>query len=223
MRPSSQRPQRVFQVEVPAARSAGATPLTVLRLLPCYRLYFLCTPSPGGHRRRARCQALRRRPALPGARPPSQPLLLPPYPPPALLPRATRLYLFRAVLTMPASTFRTRSRRPCTRLTSTPPRCSSQRWPASAGPSRVAERAAGIPGPREQWTVSLPVAPLLRRPPACCLCSVLCGVSFATAGLRPRMPPLPADRRLAFVNAVGGCILGAGHCLRPVWLSQRLK
>ena len=173
--------QPAAAVRVPSGGASGKVGSGHSTYCATHSTYY--TTSPGGHRRRARCQALRRRPALPGARPPSQPPLLRPYPPPALLPRATRLYLFRAVLTMPASTFRTRSRRPCTRLTSTPPRCSSQRWPASAGPSRVAERAAGIPGPREQWTVSLPVAPLLRRHPASVL---FCGSSSISSESRVR-------------------------------------
>ena len=173
--------QPAAAVRVPSGGASGKVGSGHSTYCATHSTYY--TTSPGGHRRRARCQALRRRPALPGARAPSQPPLLRPYPPPALLPRATRLYLFRAVLTMPASTFRTRSRRPCTRLTSTPPRCSSQRWPASAGPSRVAERAAGIPGPREQWTVSLPVAPLLRRHPASVL---FCGSSSISSESRVR-------------------------------------
>ena len=168
--------QPAAAVRVPSGGASGKVGSGHSTYCATHSTYY--TTSPGGHRRRARCQALRRRPALPGARPPSQPPLLPPSPPPAQLPRATRLYLFRAVLTI-----RTRSRRPCTRLTSTPPRCSSQRWPASAGPSRVAERAAGIPGPREQWTVSLPVAPLLRRHPASVL---FCGSSSISSESRVR-------------------------------------
>ena len=163
--------------------------------------------SPGGHRRRARCQALRRRPALPGSRPPSQPPLLPPC---SHAPRAC--ICFEPCL---LSTFRTRSRRTCTRLTSTPPRCSSQRWPAFAGPSRVAEKAAGI---WPQGAVDCQSSSRASPEATPCLCSVLrvlhshchlvrtyLGAWYAMRSRRcPRMSPcLPADRRLSrSVNAV---------------------
>ena len=168
--------------------------------------------SPGGHRRRARCQALRRRPALPGSRPPSQPPLLPPC---SHAPRAC--ICFEPCL---LSTFRTRSRRTCTRLTSTPPRCSSQRWPAFAGPSRVAEKAGGIwlQGAVDCQSSSR-ASPEAGDPPASVLfwgCCILTATWYAPklgVGRRrvtcPRMPPMPADRRLlAFGKRGGGCILG---------------
>ena len=241
--------QPAAAVRVPSGGASGKVGSGHSTYCATHSTYY--TTSPGGHRRRARCQALRRRPALPGALPPSQPPLLPPSPPPAQLPRATRLYLFRAVLTI-----RTRSRRPCTRLTSTPPRCSSQRWPAFAGPSRVAEKAAGI---WPQGAVDCQSSSRASPEATPCLCSVLrvlhshCHLVriylgwyaftlvgwyeftllgyylltylLGTAHTCPRMSPLPAcgSPSLAFGERGGGCILGAGDCLRPVWLSQRLK
>ena len=80
-------------MEVPAARSAAATPLSVLRLLPCYQLYLLHDLA-----RWAPASS-----SLPSVTAPTRATRLAPSlaasPPPALLPRATRLYLFRAVLT----------------------------------------------------------------------------------------------------------------------------
>ena len=217
MCPSSQRPQCVFQVEVPAARSAAATPLSVLRLLPCYRLHFLhdlarwAPASSSLPSVTAPTRATRRAPALAAS------------PPPALLPRVTRCICFEPCL---LSTFRTRSRRIFTRLTSTPPRCSSQRWPAFAGPSRVAEKAAGIwPQGAVDCQSSSRASPEAGDPPASVL---FCGCCILNANARmcPRMPPLPGLRIAVFsrsVNAVVVASWATGHCLRPVWLSQRLK
>ena len=135
MCPSSQRPQCVFQVEVPAARSAAATPLTVLPTLLTTRPRQVGTGVELAAKRYGADPRYQAR-ALPRSLPSSRPPLLRPS---SHAPRAC--ICFEPCL---PSTFRTRSRRPCTRLTSTPPRCSSQRWPAFAGPSRVAEKAAGI-------------------------------------------------------------------------------
>ena len=88
MCPSSQRPQCVFQVEVPAARGRQR-PLHLL-CYPLYLLHDLARWAPASSSLpsvTAPTRATRRAPALAAS------------PPPALLPRATRLYLFRAVLT----------------------------------------------------------------------------------------------------------------------------
>ena len=181
MCPSSQRPQCVFQVEVPAARSAAATPLTVLPTLLTTRPRQVGTGVELAAKRYGADPRYQAR-----ALPRSLPSL-------ALLPRAC--ICFEPCL----PTFRTRSRRPCTRLTSTPPRCSSQRWPAFAGPSRVAEKAGGIwPKGAVDCQSSSRASPEAGDPPASvlfCGCCILTATWYAPVFRESAMLASPACLR----------------------------
>ena len=202
MCPSSQRPQCVFQVEVPAA-----TPLTVLPPLLTTRPRQVGTGVELAAKRYGADPRYQAR-ALPRSLPSSRPPLLRPS---SHAPRT-------CICFEPCLPF---ARAHAVHVPGLPRRHPAA-LPNAGQPSQdllAWLKKQHASGPREQWTVSLPVAP----PEATPACVVLLRVpSFAVSA---HASP-PADRRqaLAFANAVGGgCILGAAHCLRPVWLWQRLK
>ena len=223
MCPSSQRPQCVFQVEVPAARSAAATPLTVLPTLLTTRPRQVGTGVELAAKRYGadpRYQARARPRSLPSSGPaPTRP------------PRAC--ICFEPCL---LSTFRARAH-----AVHVPglPRRHPAALPNAGQPSQdllawLKKQEAS--GPREQWTVSLPVVPLLRpATPLPLFCSG--GVVFSLppgthlswglveegSRVRACLPCLRIAVFLRSVNAVVVASWATGHCLRPVWLSQRLK
>ena len=207
MCPSSERPQCVFQVEVPAARGRQR-PLHLL-CYPLYLLHDLARWAPASSSLpsvTAPTRATRRAPSLAASPPPALP---------SSGPAPTR----HAPVFVSSRAYLPFARAHAVHVPGLPRRHPAA-LPNAGQPSQdllawLKKQEAS--GSREQWTVSLPVAPPLRRPPACCVVRI----SDVSAHASP-----PADRRqaLAFAKRCGGgCILGAGHCLRPVWLWQRLK
>ena len=171
MCPSSQRPQCVFQVEVPAARSAAATPLTVLPTLLTTRPRQVGTGVELAAKRYGADPRYQAR-ALPRSLPSSRPPLLRPS---SHAPRA-------CICFEPCLPF---ARAHAFHVPGLPRRHPAA-LPNAGQPSQdllawLKKQQAS--GPREQWTVSLPVAPLLRRHPASVL---FCGSSSISSESRVR-------------------------------------
>ena len=172
MCPSSQRPQCVFQVEVPAARSAAATPLTVLPTLLTTRPRQVGTGVELAAKRYGADPRYQAR-ALPRSLPSSRPPLLRPS---SHAPRA-------CICFEPCLPF---ARAHAVHVPGLPRRHPAA-LPNAGQPSQdllawLKKQQAS--GPREQWTVSLPVAP----PEATPACVVLSSAGVPTCGVRACLP-----------------------------------